>query len=334
MNAKKMVAFEDNPDFNRWLEKNYPVEIEDYSFQSSDVLYQMGYDWYLEALERYASDPKVSLTRIENNFPAPIAYYFYQATHNYQNAHHRLDLLKSCWESIVFMLFGLVVAEACHRQLNFRTLGINWKMLWGDRLHDKLVITEDILDHVRKNGIRFGCMSIIPIGVLGDIRQLNQERNGFAHASAKTTAQQEELYVTLYPVLERILRQLIRLEEVKIFRYHDAQTPLWPRCEIFNGKSLDGYKDFIELDKANYFEIVDDFNDKSIYAHIMGNAFCLSPFIHFFQESHETNAVLCFYKKRLKGEKYNFEIINRSQDFAFDKETFCVMEGKLRDLVI
>jgi hypothetical protein len=105
MSAGSPIAFIDNPDFNRWLEENYPVEIEEYSFKSSDVLYNMGYDWYLEALARYAADPKVSLTRIENNFPAPIAYYFYQARHNYQNAHHRLDLLKSCWESIVFLLF-------------------------------------------------------------------------------------------------------------------------------------------------------------------------------------------------------------------------------------
>ncbi|MEM7127287.1 MAG: hypothetical protein AAF702_13225 [Chloroflexota bacterium] len=333
MSAGLPVAFDDNPDFNQWLEENYPVEIEEFSFPASDVLYQMGYERYLEALERYIADPKISLTRIENLFPAPIAYYFYQATHNYQNAHHRLDLLKSCWESIVFLLFGLVVAEARHRQLDLKGLGIKWKTLWGDRLGGKLDVTENILDHVIKNSIPFDCAAIIPLPVLADIKVLNQERNGFAHASAKTTAQQEEFYETLYPQLERILRQLIRLEEVKIFRYHDAQTPLWPRCEIFNGSSLDGRKELLKLDKSNYIDIVDDFDATAVYAQVMGHAFCLSPFIHFFQESHETNAVLCFYKKT-KGGKYNFEIINRSQDFAFEKETFRVMEGKLRGLVV
>lgn len=332
MSIGSPVAFGDNPDFNRWLEENYPVEIEEYSFQPSDVLYNMGYDWYLEALARYAADPKVSLTRVENNFPAPIAYYFYQATHNYQNAHHRLDLLKSCWESIVFFLFGLVVAEARHRQINLKAIGIKWKTLWGDRLYDKLTITENILDHVTKNGIHFGSASLIPINTLADIKHLNQERNGFAHASAKTTAQQEELYSTLYPLLERVLRQLIRLEEVKVFRYHDAQTPLWPRCEIFNGSSLDGRKEIIQLNKTNYIDIVDNFDANSVYAQVAGDAFCLAPFIHFFQETHENNAVICFYKKT-KGSKYNFEIINRSQDFAFEKSIFSVMEGKLKGLI-
>lgn len=332
MSISAPVELTDNPDFNRWLEENYQIEIEEYTFKSSEVLYQMGYDWYLEALARYAADPKVSLTRIENYFPAPIAYYFYQSNYNSQNAHHRLDLLKSCWESIVFFLFGIVVAEARHRKINLGSLGIKWRTLWSDKLFDKLTITENILDHVTKSGITFGCASIIPINTLADIKRLNQERNGFAHASAKTTAQQETLYNALYPQLELILRQLIRLEEVKVFRYHDAQTPLWPRCEIFNGYSLDGKKEIIKLDKNNYFDIVDDFNASSIYAQVIGEVFCLSPFIHFFQETHETNPVICFYKQT-KGGKYDFEIINRSQNHAFAKNVFDVMESKLRALV-
>lgn len=334
MSVGMLVEFTDNPDFNRWLEENYPVEIEEYSFQASDVLYTMGYDWYLEALTRYAADPKVSLTRIENHFPAPIAYYFYQATRNYQNAHHRLDLLKSCWEAIVFFLFGLVVAEARHRQLNLKALGIKWATLWSDRLNDKLTVTENILDHVTKNGIYFGCASLIPISTLTAIKQLNRERNGFAHASAKTTAQQQELYATLYPLLERVLRQLIRLEEVKVFRYHDAETPLWPRCEIFNGYSLDGRKDLVQLRRENYIEILDHFDASAIYAQVNGDAFCLSPFIHFYQETHDTNATICFFKQKKRGAKYDFEIINRSQNYSFDKRTFDDMENALKKLVV
>lgn len=332
MSSGSSIDFSDNPDFNRWLEENYQVEIEEYQFQSSDVLYKMSYDSYLEALARYTADPKVKLSRIENKFPAPIAYYFYQATNNYQNDHHRLDLLKSCWESIVFFLFGLVVAEARHRKLDLKSLGIKWKTYWSNKLHDKLTITENILDYVTKNGISFGCASIIPIATLTNIKKLNQERNGFAHASAKTTAQQRELYNTLYPLLELILRQLIKLEEVVVFRYHDAQTPLYPRCEIFNGYSLDGKKEIIPLRRDNFIEIMDDFDARTIYAKVIDEVFCLSPFIHFFQEAHETNAVICYYKQK-KGGKYDFEIINRSQNHAFERSVFSIMEDKLKRLV-
>jgi len=333
MSDEKIIEYSDNPDFNQWLIENYPVEIEKYEFPSSEVLYKMSREKYAEALARYAANPKISLSRIEEKFPTPIAYYFYQAIYNSQNDHHRLDLLKSCWESIVFFLYGLVVGEARHRKLDLKSLGIKWGKYWSNKLFDKLTIIENILDYTTKSGITFGCSQIIPTSTLSLIKKLNQERNGFEHASAKTSAQQQALYKELYPQLELVLRQLIKLEQVVVFRYHDAQTPLYPRCEIFNGSSLDGKKEIIPIQKDNYIEIVDHFDSGTVYAQVMDEVFCLAPFIHFAQEVHETNAVLCFYKKE-KGGKYQFEVVSKSQDKEFEKNTFDVTENQLRSLVV
>lgn len=333
MSDEKKIELSDNPDFNRWLEENYPVEIEEFEFPSSDVLYTMSREKYTEALARYSADPKVSLSRIEDKFPTPIAYYFFQANNNYQNSHHRLDLLKSCWESVVFLLFGLVVAEGRHRKLDLKSLGIKWEKYWSNKLSDKLIITENIVDYAKKSGIAFGCTSIIPIATLSRIRKLNQERNGFEHAAAKTTAQQKVLYDELYPQLELVLRQLIKLEEVIVFRYHDAETPLYPRCEISKGSSLTGIKDIVSIRKDNYVEIVDHFSPGSLYAKVEDEVLCLAPFIHFYQEAVETNAVLCFYKHD-KGGKYHFEIVGKSQEKEFEKNAFEVLETQLRRLVV
>jgi hypothetical protein len=333
MIEEKIIDFKDNPEFNLWLEENFYVRIEEFEFPSSDVIYKMDYDKYLEALERYQTDPKVRLSRVEDKFPNPIAYYFHQATNNYQNDHHRLDLLKSCWESIVFFLYGLVVCEARHRKINLNSLGIKWDKYWSDKLSDKLTIIENILDYTTKSGVAFGCSDIIPIATLGLIKKLNQERNGFEHASAKTTLQQQKLCNELYPQLELVLRQLIKLEDVIVFRYHEAETPLYPRCEILNGCDLNGKKEIISIQKDNYMEIVEYFNSNSIYACVNHKVFCLAPFIHFTQEAHETNAILCFYKKT-KGGKYFYEVVSKSQDKEFDKKSFEVMENQLRGLVI
>ncbi len=333
MNDEIILKYSDNPDFNEWLLENYLVEIEEYEFPSSEVLYKMSHEKYADALARYTTDPKVSLNRVENKFPNPIAYYFHQATNNYQNDHHRLDLLKSCWESIVFFLYGLVVGEARHRKLDLKSLGIKWDKYWSDKLSDKLIIIENILDYTSKSGIEFDCSYIVPIATLGLIKKLNQERNGFEHASAKTTVQQQELYNELYPQLELVLRQLIKLEDVIVFRYHEAETPLYPRCEILNGCDLTGKKEIISIQKDNYIEIVDYFNPNSIYASVNGKVFCLAPFVHFTQEVHETNAILCFFKKA-KGVKYHYEVVGKSQDKEFDKNTFELMENQLRGLVI
>jgi len=333
MSDEVKVSFEDNPDFNKWLEENYAVDIEEYSYPSSSVLYKISAEDYFEALARYKSDPKVALDRIENYFPTPIAYYFYQANNNYQNDHHRLDLLKSCWESTIFILYGLIVGEARHRKIPLKSLGIKWDKYWSDKINDRLLIIENILDHVTKSGIRFDCAKVVPLSTVNLIRKLNQERNGFEHAFAKNAAQQQALYAELYPQLELVLRQLIKLEEVKVFRYYSAELPLYPRCEIFNGSSLEGWKEIIMLQKANYIEIMDYFSAEFVFAQIEEDAFCLSPFIHFSQEIHETNAVICFYKQDKSG-KYHYEVVSKSKNQEFEKSTFAKTEGDLRSLVV
>ena len=293
----------------------------------------MSVDNYAEALERYKNDPKVALSRIENSFPTPIAYYFYQANNNYQN--HITDLIYSSLvgESTIFILYGLIIGEARHRKLPLKSLGIKWEKYWSDKINDKLLIIENILDYVTKSGIRFDCEKVVPLSTVSLIRKLNQERNGFEHAFAKTSAQQQALYAELYLQLELVLRQLIKLEEVKVFRYYSAELPLYPRCEIFNGSSLEGRKEIITLQKANYIDIMDYFSAEFIFAQIEEDVFCLSPFIHFSQELHETNAVICFYKQDKNG-KYHYEVVSKSKNQEFEKSTFTKTESDLRSLVV
>ncbi len=90
MDEITIIEFIDNPEFNLWLNDNFPVEIEEYEFRSSEVLYNQKYEWYIDALGRYNKDPQIVLSRIIDNFPTPIAYYIDQAENNYQNEHHRL----------------------------------------------------------------------------------------------------------------------------------------------------------------------------------------------------------------------------------------------------
>lgn len=232
------------------------------------------------------------------------------------------------------MLFGLVVAEARHKKLPLKAIGVAWKTFWSDKLFDKLTIIENIIDYVTKNGIAFDCSSIIPIATLTMIKTLNQERNGFAHSAARTSAQQKELYEALYPLLENVLKQLIGLEKVTLLRYHSAETPLIPRCEIFNGSSIEGRKEGVIFKPESYIEILDHWNASAIFAKINDQVFCLSPFIHFAQEPHETNAVLCFYKKKKSGGKYLFEVVSKAQDKEFETGCFTEMETQLRGLVI
>lgn len=329
------IEFIDNTEFNLWLNDNFPVIIEEFEFITSEVLYNFKYSAYVQALERYNTDPQIVLSRITESFPTPIAYYIDQAVNNYQNDHHRLDLLKSCWEALIFFIYGLVVGEARHKNIPFKTFGlIKYNTFRSDKVNDKLTIVENILDYVTKNGFDFESAKVIPIELLTDIRKLNQERNGFEHASAKTAIQQKKLYFELFPIVSNLLNQLISFEKIKLFRFHEIVSfPLFPRCEIFNGSSLAGKKEIIILKRENYIEIMDDFDNSAIYVQINDVAFSVAPFIHFYQEEHETNALICFFKKHKAG-KYKFEVVSKSQEKDFEISDFVKVESKLKSLII
>ena len=330
---KAQIPYVDNQEFNQWLDENYDIVIENFTFASSEVLYAMNYSQYIEALERYDIDPPIVLNRIITKFPAPIAYYLDQAENNYQNHHHRLDLLKSCWESVIFFIYGLVVAEANHRAFPLKELGNEYKTYYSDRVYDKLRIVEGIIDKSLTKGLTLYCADIISLPILADIKKLNQERNGFEHAAAKTEQQQKDLYEKLFPILIKVLGSLIKLEKVKLLRYHSSDMALYPRCEIFNGNSLDGKKEIIVLEKNNYVDIIDYWNKNSIFAQIDDIVFSVAPFIHFYQESHETNALLAFFKKA-KGQDYDFEVMSKSHTKELNKSDFTIFENQLRSNII
>ena len=328
------IAYVDNPDFNLWLDDNYIIQIEEFTYPSSDVLYKMNYNQYCEALERYNTNPQLVLKRIFEKFPTPIAHYLEQAENNYENPHHRLDLLKSCWESIIYTIYGLVVGEARHKQIPLKLLGlIKWDKFESDKVYDKLLIIENILDYVTSNRLNFECAKIIPISILADIRKLNQERNGFEHAAARNAQQQSQLYDDLLPLVKTVLSQMIGLEGVTLFRHFESEQALYPRCEIFNGNSLAGKKGIIALKRENYLNIFEYFDKKTVFAQIGDEAFCLAPFIHFMQEIHETNPLICFFKKN-KGGKYKFEVMSKSQDKDFEKSDFDRFVNEFKALII
>ena len=94
-----------------------------------------------------------------------------------------------------------------------------------------------------------------------------------------------------------------------------------------------GRKEIMTIKKDNYVRIIDHFDQCSIFTNVFDEVFCVSPFIHYFQEEHETNALLCFYKKK-SGGKYLYEVVSKSLNKEFDPSMFDLMANKLRKLVI
>ncbi|MCX9026115.1 MAG: hypothetical protein OIN85_08495 [Candidatus Methanoperedens sp.] len=339
MESEKSISYSDNPNFNKWLDSNEDniVSIAGYSFSPSETLYRMNYERYCEESQLYLNDDSLLLEEIYSDFPTPIAFYLYQAQENYDNPHHRLDLLKSTWESLVFVLYGVVVGEARHKKLPLKETGLDPKDYYSDRLAVKLKIVENILDLCKKKGYSFKSLDILAIDIISKLNELNRKRNEFEHSFAATPDQQCALYNELLPEMITALKLIRDLQKVSLFRFHSNSEggTLLPRCDVFRGHSLDGAKKILNIKKEDFDIVIHYFNKKSIFCHIEDDViFCLSPFIHFTKEVQDIHPKLLFFKKKLAEGKYLYEIVSQATQIKLDKIEFKDRDDEIRKLVM
>ena len=339
MSEDRIIEYIDNPDFNDWVDTNdgNSVYIEGYTFNPSQTLYKMNYRQYCEALQLYLADDSLLLEEVYSSFPTPIAFYLYQAQENYDNPHHRLDLLKSTWEALVFFLYGIVIGEARHRKIPLNEIGVNLKEYYSDRLAQKLTIIENIIDLCHKKNYTLVCSQILSIEAISQLRKLNQKRNSFEHSFAATPERQRDLYNELLPEMITALKLLRSLDKISLFRYHstDDGGVLLPRCDIFRGHSLDGAKKTIRLTKEDFDIVLPYFNPQSIFAYIEDETiFCLSPFIHFKRDAEDSHPKLIVFKKKNSANKYLYGIIGQFASVELDKDIFKDRDEELRLLVL
>lgn len=339
MSEEAKIEYTDNPEFNEWLDNDSEnsVTIAGYTFSPSETLYKMNYNQYVKAYKAYLQDDDILLEDVYSNYPTPISYYLFQAQENYDNPHHRLDLLKSAWEALVFLLYGIVVGEARHRNIPLQKIGVDLKDYYSDRLASRLAIIENILDFCAKNGSPLFCAALISVDAISKLRALNQKRNEFEHSFAATPDQQTNLYNELFPEILSALKLLRDLDKISIFRFHSIGDggPFFPRCDVFQGHSLDGGKKVLRLAEEDYRIVLPYFNPQSIFAQIEDSRlFCLSPFVHFKKEPQDTHPKLTVYKKKESGGRYKYSVIGPLVSIEVDKNLFKDRDDEIRKLVL
>lgn len=339
MSEEYRIEYTDNPEFNEWLDNDSEnsVTIAGYTCLPSETLYKMNYEQYVEAYKAYLEDDIILLEDVYANFPTPISYYLYQAQENYDNPHHRLDLLKSGWEALGFFLYGVVVGEARHRKIPLKEFGVELKEYYSERLASRLTIIENILDNCKKKSYLLNCSTILSIDAISKLRELNQKRNAFEHSFAATPEQQCALYAELFREMITALKFLRDLGKISIFRFHSTGDGglLLPRCDVFRGHSLDGAKKIIQLTKDDLDIVLSYFNPQWMFAHIEGeNVYCLSPFIHFKKDAQESHPKITVYKKKEPGGKYKYGVIGQAGSIDIDKVVFKDRDDEIRKLVL
>lgn len=340
------IPYEANPDFNLDFDgSNQQVVIGNFTFNPSQVLYNMDYSGYVAELDLFNEREEEKLREtIYYEYPLPIAFYFHQAENAYNNNNHRLQLLRSTWESIIFTLYALVVGEARSKGLPLRNIAqsdaqgnpdLSFNDYFSDRLAQKLLIIERILTYNQANNSGLLCANVITIPIIQKIRNLNQERNEFMHVAAISEEQAGNSYTSLFPDVLEVLKDLRELEFVDIMHFiqvADAVTNL--RCEIFNGHGLARSIKTISVTAAQLGQLGNQLNAQNILAKYQGEVFSITPFLHYHPEANGNSTNLCYFKRKAANARYEFEIVSRSEAIEFERVIFQDRTDELRALIV
>jgi len=288
----------------------------------SEILSEMDEIAYNEQLAEYIERRKNEfIQNIYSNFPAPIAYYFYQTEHGYENEHQRLHLLRDTWESIIYILYALVFGEVNFKNFSLTDVRVfnnqriqnNHNGIMSDRIGWKLESIHKIIQYDLSNNNTLKASEVINIDVIEQLKVLNQDRNSFSHTSALSPQEAKDRFNELYPKVKEILFEFDFLENVSLLRFsNNLESASHIRFFRFDGHSLQKHNYDVQYTPEDFTTIMHILNQENLLIMFDELLFNVKPFISFHTEG--AHLKLCFYKKtERQSNEYLFEIIGGAE---------------------
>ncbi|MCK5343295.1 MAG: hypothetical protein KAR20_07815 [Candidatus Heimdallarchaeota archaeon] len=335
--------------FNEWLDEDGEVTIANVPFQRSRILFDMETAVYKQALNEFLEQDFEDLKQfVFDYYPSCIAYNLRLSEKGEGSSDpvRKLLHLKDTWESIVFVLYALVMGEIRSKCINLKAVkvfvshdssgnplygNLNTDRILSDAIKQKIQNIKGIVQYARANSVGFKCEEI-DIGLLNDLLQLQDIRNDISHHAAPTREQAEIELKQVSPIFRDMLTKTRFFVDCKILRFEIYSSAL--RCEAFNGHSLNKEYDDINL-PADQTSFIIGLGQEQLFVLWNNECFSLSPFLHYERDSTGHESYLCFYKGK-KERKYWYEPIKIRTEKTFDhlQSRFEAEKNEITNLVV
>jgi hypothetical protein len=328
------------PQFNDWLDEQYTDQYGDLDLlgfrpRPSYVLHQLNFSTYEAALADFLSDRQEQLKQVVfNDFPAPIAYYYYRFEQGSENELQRLHFLRDTWEAIIDVLHSLAVGECRFHQLGLGA-PIAFSHFLSDRVADRLLTVERIINYASTQGIIFAISSIVSIPVLGTMRELNRSRNAFSHSAAQSETQARAWIHECYEDVIDVLDELQGLADISVVRYLGQEDVNTLRCEFFRGYAQTRTIRLIPLTDDQVQVSQRYFHQDEMLVSIQDCIFSLRPLVWFREDSSGHTTKLCMFRQT-KGDipdrRLEYEIVGEAERWDENRTLFQSELDELRSL--
>lgn len=331
--------YEACPPYNEWLDEQYSeqsggaLDILGYQPRPSFVLFSMSPNTYEATFSDFTQQREQAIKEaVCNQFPSPIAYYFYRFENGYESDLQRLLFLRDTWESVIDILHAFAVAECRHR--NIQVVGpLKFKDFFTDSVAKRLENIEGITTQLSAAGILPAVAKISPAAILVTMKELNQSRNAFSHSAAPSEAQARSWINECYVDVVEVLAELDGLEDIQIVRYLSQVNGTTLRCEVFKGHSFAKTIKNIKISHQQMLESEKYFQQGQMLVIADGLIFGLRPMVCFREDGVGHTTRLCIFRKT-RGEepdrRLEYEVVGEAVRHEEGRKIFATEINELR----
>ncbi len=328
------------PTYNDWLDESYenesePLNILGFQPRPSFVLFKLSPDTYQAAFADYLSERQDELKRLVfDEFPAPIAHYFYRFERGYENELQRLHFLRDTWESIVDVLHAIAIAECRFRNIRLAD-PIKCQHVLTDSVAQRLQNIELILNCAQTQQINLGVATIVTTQTIQIMRVLNQSRNGFSHSAAQSEMQARLWISECYEDVMNVLDDLRALANINVMRYTGQVDASTLRCEVFRGHAFTKTIMSIPLTPDQIRDSASYLKQGQLIVACVGVVLSLRPLMYFREDATGHTTKLCMFRKS-RGDAPNrrleFEVLGEAVRHEEDRVLFQAELSEIRSL--
>lgn len=312
------IAFEDNPNFNEWLNGKFARvvfkddELGEFSYDAADVIYKTDYKNYEELLDAYNNSEeaedvlrKTAYLKLKNDvcghYP-PLIAYACSRVYSSRNYKEKLERLRDVWESAVYVMYALIIAEYRALGLNFKQAGIaSLARLLDEGIKNRLETIDKLLDYAKQNGKRLACKNLLSVKARRDIEELNKlVRNEFSHIQSLSEGQAKTLFLSVLPKVKSALEDLKTLEKIGLMRWIGSKGSVNDQIfEEFYGAELEPRDKNINIADNKYNSWRPKLQDSYTLIEVKEKLWITSPFIYIkFEDTHGHRSEIHFLKRK------------------------------------
>ncbi len=326
--------FDSCPRYNDWIDERHVQEagtlkILGFEPRPSAVLHALSQETYQTTFDDFRREHEEALVQaVCEEFPSPIAHYFYRFHNGYESELQRLHFLRDTWEALIDILHAITLAECRLKQIQL-TKFLNFSELLSDKVAQRLLNIERVLNLAVDQGLQLWVKEIVSSKALEARRELNRTRNAFSHSAAQSELQASSIIGECIEDVMDILDELRRLENVKLLRYLGHVDQLTLRCELFKGHGFAKTIRKVSITSDQSRDSQRYFGKDQILLQGDGLILPLRPLVHYREDPSGHTTKLCLFRKMLPEKVVEFEIVGEG---SRHNEQRALFKGEFDDI--